>query len=80
MQSVIEHCEKQLGYTGSMPLEVSNQSEREHFMSTRINCIEVGEDWCDIPVYKCSCGYSTRDGYEAISHINVQTQLKKGMN
>lgn len=27
LQAVVLHCEKQLGYSGSMPLEVPNQSE-----------------------------------------------------
>ena len=28
LQAVIAHCEEQLGYSGSMPLEVPNQSEK----------------------------------------------------
>lgn len=28
LQAVITHCEEQLGYSGSMPLEVPNQSEK----------------------------------------------------
>lgn len=28
LQAVIAHCESQLGYSGSMPLEVPNQSEK----------------------------------------------------
>ena len=77
---VLQHCRSRLGYSGSMPLEVPNQSEQEHVMSTRTNCVKVGDDWWDEPVHECSCGYSTRDDYEARSHINVQEQLVKGMN
>ena len=74
---VLRHCRERLGYSGSMPLEVPNRSEQVHDMSTRVNCLKVGEEWWDAPVYECSCGYSTRDEYEARSHINVQKQLRK---
>lgn len=29
LQAVAAHCEEMLGYSGSMPLEVPNQSEKE---------------------------------------------------
>ena len=77
LQTVVGYCKKRLGYSGSMPLEVPNRSEQVHDMSTRVNCLKVGEEWWDAPVYECSCGYSTRDEYEARSHINVQKQLRK---
>ena len=77
MTDVVAYCRERLGYSGPMPLEVPNQSEQVHDMSTRVNCLKVGEEWWNAPVYECSCGYSTRDEYEARSHINVQKQLRK---
>ena len=35
MTDVAAYCRKRLGYSGSMPLEVPNQSEQVHNMSTR---------------------------------------------
>lgn len=85
--AVVEYCEKRLGYSGSMPLEVPNQSEQagavmeepKHEMTIVLGTADPGEP-LPIDRYQCSCGYSTRDEYEADSHINVQEQLKKGMS
>ena len=37
LQAVIAHCEEQLGYSGSMPLEVPNQSEKV----IRLCCLKI---------------------------------------
>ncbi|WP_282941951.1 hypothetical protein [Bifidobacterium pullorum] len=84
LRAVIRRCRKRLGYTGSMPLEVPNQSERadaangdpSHEMTVVLKTVDWGEP-LTIDRYRCSCGYSTYDEYEATSHINVQAQRKR---
>lgn len=74
LRAVIRRCRKRLGYTGSMPLEVPNQSEQSHVMATALSDLDWGRS-PQFDRYECSCGYSTRDPYEAESHINVRKQL-----
>lgn len=71
---VLQHCRSRLGYSGSMPLEVPNQSEQAHVMATALSNLDWGRS-PQFDRYECSCGYSTRDHYEAESHINVRKQL-----
>lgn len=74
LRAVIRRCRKRLGYTGSMPLEVPNQSEQSHVMMKALSNLDWGRS-PQFDRYECSCGYSTRDPYEAESHINVRKQL-----
>lgn len=71
---VLRHCRERLGYTGHMPLEVPNQSEQSHVMTTALSNLDWGRS-PQFDHYECSCGYSARDPYEAESHINVRKQL-----
>ena len=74
MRDTAAYCRERLGYSGSMPLEVPNQSEQAHVMATALSNLDWGRS-PQFDHYECSCGYSTRDPYEAESHINVRKQL-----
>ncbi len=54
LRAVIRRCRKRLGYTGSMPLEVPNQSEQAHVMTTALSATSAPK-----PNPTSTCGNSS---------------------